>query len=225
MTQKTTNIILGILTVLAFSFIQIIYNHSFTWALFYEQSIFSAFLDLFYQFLTWDFKITFLPEQNAFICTYFFLCVCLLTASFLNKKIYIIISIFSLYVFLYAIIYVFGGLLEDFEISSVPFFIISVAYLLALFKQKIILTAFLLGIFDIFIYMVFSLLLMGYDDFYHESKGEYWSLASMTTFQKIVYISLHIWNILNIIVLIFVLYKVGKAVFNYFRKSEKSQII
>ncbi len=224
MTQKTTNIILGILTVIAFSFIQIIYNHSFTWTSFYRQSIFNNFIDLLWQFLTWNFKVAFFPEENPFLCVYFFLCVCLLTASFLNKKIYIIISIFSLYAFWYAIIYVFGSYIGDFEMTSIPFFVISIVYILALFKQKIIIISLLLGIFDWAVYRVFPLLLWNYEYHYHEDKGEYLSLASMTTFQKSVYISLQIWHIINVFVLIFVLYKVGKAVFSYFKKNENSQI-
>ena len=48
-------------------------------------------------------------------------------------------------------------------------------------------------IFDYLVFVVLSLLLMGYDDFYDESKGEYWSMASMTPFQKGVYIFLRFW--------------------------------
>lgn len=51
---------------------------------------------------------------------------------------------------------------------------------------------------------------MGYDDFYDESKGEYWSLASMTLFEKSVYISLMIWNIINWIIGGFVIFKIVK---------------
>jgi hypothetical protein len=34
-------------------------------------------------------------------------------------------------------------------------------------------------IFDLAVYIFLGLLLMNYDDFYDESKGEYWSLGSM----------------------------------------------
>ena len=36
-------------------------------------------------------------------------------------------------------------------------------------------------ILDYAVFVVLGLLLMGYEDFYDGSKGEYWSLASMTT--------------------------------------------
>ena len=55
---------------------------------------------------------------------------------------------------------------------------------------------------DFCIYAVLGLLLMQYEDFYDNSKGEMWSLVSMNTNEKIIYICLNIWNILNIIALI-----------------------
>ena len=43
---------------------------------------------------------------------------------------------------------------------------------------------------DLFVYMIFGLLLMGYDDNFDSSKGEYWSLASMNSTEKIIYFAL-----------------------------------
>ena len=40
---------------------------------------------------------------------------------------------------------------------------------------------------DFLIYMILGVLFMGYEDFYIESKGEYMSLKSMTTRDKMVY--------------------------------------
>ncbi len=57
---------------------------------------------------------------------------------------------------------------------------------------------------DIFIFLILGLLLMGYDDNYDSSKGEYWSLASMNTTEKIIYICYNAWIILNIIVLAYI---------------------
>jgi hypothetical protein len=37
---------------------------------------------------------------------------------------------------------------------------------------------------DLFVFIILGLLLMGYDDNYDSSKGEYWSLASMSTTEK-----------------------------------------
>ena len=41
-------------------------------------------------------------------------------------------------------------------------------------------------IFDYLVFVVLGLLLIGYDDFYDESKGEYWSMASMTDRKSVV---------------------------------------
>ncbi|GJM36557.1 MAG: hypothetical protein DHS20C18_55580 [Saprospiraceae bacterium] len=52
---------------------------------------------------------------------------------------------------------------------------------------------------DLIVYIILGLLLMNYDDFYEESKGEYWSLASMTTTEKATYIGFEVWNVINCI--------------------------
>lgn len=65
---------------------------------------------------------------------------------------------------------------------------------------------------DVFIYLVLGLLQMNYDDSYDSSKGEYWSLASMNNRQLIYYFALQLWNILNILGLIFMLRKLYKRV-------------
>ncbi len=48
------------------------------------------------------------------------------------------------------------------------------------FSGKNILISIGVILFDLFVYLVLGMLLMNYDDFYDESKGEYWSLESMT---------------------------------------------
>ena len=63
---------------------------------------------------------------------------------------------------------------------------------------------------DIFIYIVFGLLLMGYDDSYDSSKGEYWSWTSMTFNEKFISVGLQTWNIINIAVLIYIAYRIYK---------------
>ncbi|NJB84170.1 putative oligopeptide transporter (OPT) family protein [Wenyingzhuangia aestuarii] len=64
-------------------------------------------------------------------------------------------------------------------------------------------------IFDLtIIYVAFGLLLMIYDDSYQESKGEYWSLSSMTFQEKIIYLSFQFWNIVNIIIIVYLVYKI-----------------
>lgn len=81
-----------------------------------------------------------------------------------------------------------------------------------LFTLKNILIAIGLLLFDLVVYIFIGLMLMGYDDFYDESKGEYWSLASMTFLQKVNYISLHLWHLVNIIFIVFILFKIIKKI-------------
>ena len=65
---------------------------------------------------------------------------------------------------------------------------------------------------DIFVYIVLGVLQMDYDDNYDSSKGEYWSLASMNKLQLTFYFLLQLWNILNIIGLIFIGRKIYKRI-------------
>ena len=67
-------------------------------------------------------------------------------------------------------------------------------------------------IFDLAVYIVLGLLLMNYDDFYDDSKGEYWSLGSMTFWQKINYIGLNLWHLVNLILILYVIYRIIKAI-------------
>lgn len=63
---------------------------------------------------------------------------------------------------------------------------------------------------DIFVFIILGLLLMGYDDNYDSSKGEYWSLASMNKTERIIYICYNAWIVLNLIGLIYIGYKIYK---------------
>jgi hypothetical protein len=60
---------------------------------------------------------------------------------------------------------------------------------------------------DLFVYIVLGLLLMGYDDNFDSSKGEYWSLASMNSTEKIIYFALQTWNVINIIGVIYIVHR------------------
>lgn len=66
-------------------------------------------------------------------------------------------------------------------------------------------------IFDLAVYVILELLLMDYDDFYDESKGEYWSLESMTASQKATYIGLNIWHIINVLIIGYITYRIIKT--------------
>jgi hypothetical protein len=58
------------------------------------------------------------------------------------------------------------------------------------------------------IYIAFGLLLMNYDDFYDESKGYYWSYESMNFYQKVIFIGFNLWNILNLILIVYLMYRI-----------------
>ena len=74
-------------------------------------------------------------------------------------------------------------------------------------KFKYIVLWTILILFDLGVYVVFGLFLMKYDDFYDESKGEYWSLASMTFSEKVPYIGINIWNFINLIAIGYLVYR------------------
>jgi len=59
--------------------------------------------------------------------------------------------------------------------------------------------------------MVLGLLLMHYEDFYDSSKGPYESFGSMTTLDKITSIGIMGWNVINVVAIVFVIYKMVKA--------------
>lgn len=61
---------------------------------------------------------------------------------------------------------------------------------------------------DLAVYIFLGLTLMNYDDFYDESKGPYWSLDSMTSSEKMTFIGLNVWYVLNVFVLGWVIYRI-----------------
>lgn len=89
------------------------------------------------------------------------------------------------------------------------------------FSVKNILISIGVILFDLIVYIVLGMLLMNYDDFYDESKGEYWSLESMTFWQKANYIGLNLWHIINVIIIGYVIYRVIKMI----RKNALQQCI
>lgn len=64
---------------------------------------------------------------------------------------------------------------------------------------------------DLAVYLVLGLLMMSYDDFYDESKGEYWGLESMTHFDKAVVFGMYSWHAINLVVICLIVYKFVKA--------------
>ena len=63
-------------------------------------------------------------------------------------------------------------------------------------------------LFDLTVYIILGLLLMGYDDTYESSKGEYWSFGSMNNQEKAFYIAINVWNVLNIVGVTFLVYRI-----------------
>lgn len=54
-------------------------------------------------------------------------------------------------------------------------------------------------LFEVAVYIILGLFLMGYDDTYDSSKGEYWSFGGMNNQEKGFYIAINVWNVLNIV--------------------------
>ena len=77
---------------------------------------------------------------------------------------------------------------------------------------------------DYFVFAILGLLLMRYEDFWDDSKGEIWSLASMTLTEKLIYISYNIWIILNIIGFICMLAYTGKKIYKRIKNSKEKFI-
>lgn len=66
---------------------------------------------------------------------------------------------------------------------------------------------------DLAIYLIIGLIILGYEDFYSEEKGPYWSLESMTLIQKIAYIGYYIWFVLNFLMIGYLIFKFLKGKF------------
>ncbi|QCR21916.1 hypothetical protein [Pontibacter sp. SGAir0037] len=83
-------------------------------------------------------------------------------------------------------------------------------------KKLLTVKSFIIGIgiilIDLAVYIFFGLLLMNYDDFYDESKGEYWSWESMSGFDKAVVSGIHVWNFINVMGVCYLAYKAIKKV-------------
>ncbi|WP_299012191.1 hypothetical protein [uncultured Polaribacter sp.] len=79
-----------------------------------------------------------------------------------------------------------------------------------IFTIKNIILGILFILIDLIVYIIIGFVILSYEDFYDESLGEYWSLESMTTGQKIAYIGFYFWWILNVILLFFIAFKIFK---------------
>lgn len=75
---------------------------------------------------------------------------------------------------------------------------------------KNILLVFIFIVIDLALWIVIGLILLNYEDFYNESKGEYFSLESMSLIEKAAYFSYYLWIILNIALIIYISYRLIK---------------
>ena len=89
-----------------------------------------------------------------------------------------------------------------------------------IFTIKNIILGILFILIDLVVYIFIGFNLLVYEDFYDDSPLLYWSLESMTTAQKITYIGFYVWWVLNVLLLIFIGYKIYKS----FEKSIFKQI-
>lgn len=67
-------------------------------------------------------------------------------------------------------------------------------------------------LFDLAVHIILGLFLMGYDDTYESSKGEYWSFDSMSSQERGFYIAINAWNILNIIGVTYLAYRIFRRI-------------
>lgn len=77
-----------------------------------------------------------------------------------------------------------------------------------LFNLTNVSIALLVVVVDLAIYIMLGLLLMNYEDFYDESQGPYWSWESMETLDRVAYVAWHIWVTLNVVLLLYSVYRV-----------------
>ncbi|TDP01416.1 hypothetical protein EV145_104124 [Flavobacterium sp. 245] len=77
-------------------------------------------------------------------------------------------------------------------------------------RSSKILKIILFIIFDLLIFAFCGTYMMGYDDFYDKSQGEYFSYSSMKTEYKIVWAFYNFWIVLNCVLLFYIIYRVYK---------------
>jgi hypothetical protein len=79
-----------------------------------------------------------------------------------------------------------------------------------MFKVKFWLIAASVIIVDYLVYAFWGLMLMRYDDTYDESKGNYWGWDTLTIWDKFAVIGIQVWNVMNIALVIYIVYKAYK---------------
>lgn len=75
-------------------------------------------------------------------------------------------------------------------------------------KFSKIITIVFLTIFDLFVFIFCGTFMMGYDDSYSETQGDYFSFSSMKMEHKIVWGFYNFWIVLNAVFLLYIMYKI-----------------
>ncbi|WP_460499989.1 hypothetical protein [Hymenobacter agri] len=63
-----------------------------------------------------------------------------------------------------------------------------------------------LAVFDVFVYVALGVALMNYDDKHDDSQSDYGSWESMTAFDKSASILMTVWNVVNALALVYLIY-------------------
>lgn len=63
---------------------------------------------------------------------------------------------------------------------------------------------------DLFVFLILGLLQMGYDDAFDESKGAYWSFASMNATEKLISICSFGWFVVNVMGIVYLGFRIYK---------------
>jgi len=77
-------------------------------------------------------------------------------------------------------------------------------------KVSKIITIVFFAVFDLFVFIFCGIFMMGYDDSYSETQGEYFSFSSMKMEYKIVWGFYNFWIVLNALFLFYSMYKIYK---------------
>ena len=64
---------------------------------------------------------------------------------------------------------------------------------------------------DLAVYAALGIMMMAYDDFYVESKGEYWSWERMTDFDRALIMGLYFWHLVNLVAASIIIYNTVKS--------------
>lgn len=67
-----------------------------------------------------------------------------------------------------------------------------------------------LAVLDLVVFVFCGIYMMGYDDFYQEDQGEYFSFSSMTIEYKVVWEFYNFWIAFNFVLLFYIIYKLYK---------------